>query len=221
MKVSSAATGIVFFQPTRQTGICRDANLEFQLACCQEITRLLGLHHLSLVDYEADDIIGTLHKKFPHPVIIVTRDKDLGQLVGPEDQIWDYASDEYLGPAQIMAKFGVKPNQIADYLALAGDSVDNIPGAPGIGAKTAAALLNQFETIDGIYDSLDEVVGMKLRGAKKVHQILSQHREEIELYRRITQIECDIPIEVTLDDLRISPHAKDDILSFCDEDGIW
>ena len=130
-----------------------DENLEFQLARCQEVTRLLGVHHLSLTDYEADDIIGTLHARLAHerPVIIVTRDKDLGQLLRADDLLWDFAADVHSGPEEVKEKFGVHAHQIADYLALAGDSVDNIPGAPGIGAKLAAKLLQHFGDIDSLY----------------------------------------------------------------------
>ena len=194
-----------------------DENLEYQLARCQEITGLLGLHYLSLDDYEADDIIGTLHKRFSLPTVIVTRDKDLGQLIGSDDKLWDFASDVYSGPGEVQQKFGVQPDQIADYLALAGDSVDNIPGAPGIGAKTAAVLLTEFGSIEKLYASLEKVPDMKLRGAKKVHDILLQHRDEIELYRRITGIACDIPINVALEDLKIESQPVENIMKFCDE----
>ena len=194
-----------------------DENLEFQLAMCQKVTGLLGFHHLSLEAYEADDIIGTLHKRFALPTVIVTRDKDLGQLIGSEDRLWDFASDAYSGPGEVQQKFGVRPDQIADYLALAGDSVDNIPGAPGIGAKTAAALLTEFGSIEKLYASLDKVPNMKLRGAKKVYDILLRHRGDIDLYRRITGIACDIPIKVTLEDLRINPQPIEEIMEFFDE----
>ncbi|HKI74226.1 MAG TPA: hypothetical protein VJ998_06270, partial [Pseudomonadales bacterium] len=94
-----------------------DKNLEFQLKQCQEITRLLGLHSLCLKDFEADDIIGTLLAKFGknRQAIIVTRDKDLGQLLRKEDRLWDFAADVWSGPAEIEAKFGVTPLQLADF----------------------------------------------------------------------------------------------------------
>jgi len=194
-----------------------DANLEYQLSQCQVITELLGLHGLSLEDYEADDIIGTLHKKFSLPSIIVTRDKDLGQLIGEQDRLWDFANDQLSGPEDVKQKFGVRPDQIADFLALAGDTVDNIPGAPGIGAKTAVALLSEFDTIENLYVAIEQVSEMKLRGAKKVQQTLLDSREDIALYRRITGIECDIPLNTVLQDLTITPRPKAEINRFCDE----
>ena len=194
-----------------------DENLSFQLSKCEEITQLLGIHSLSLERYEADDIIGTLHKKFSLPKIIVTRDKDLGQLIGPEDVLWDFANDSYSSVGDIKDKLGVWPKQIPDYLALAGDAVDNIPGAPGIGTKTAIALLAKFGSIKQLYASLDQIFDIDLLGAKKVHSILINHRREIMLYRQITDIFCDIPINITLKNLRFSPVSNEKALAFCDE----
>lgn len=184
-------------------------NLEYQLAQCQLVTRHLGLHSVCLYDYEADDIIGTLQKRLAqqHPVIIVTRDKDLGQLLRADDVLWDFAANDFMGPAEVTNKFGVPPEQIADYLALAGDSVDNIPGAPGIGAKSAAALLSHFGSIDGLYNRLDELDSLKLRGAKKMKQTLTEHEASIRIFQEITRIHQDIDLEVSLDDL--GPAAPD------------
>ena len=159
-----------------------DANLEFQLASCQEVTNLLGVHSLCL-----------------------TRDKDLGQLLRPQDLLWDFGVDDYAGPAEIRTKFGVNPCQIADYLALAGDSVDNIPGAKGVGAKTAALLLNHFGDIDSLYESVDEVEGIGLRGAKRIKTSLIEQEASVRMFRKITNILCDIDLEVCLEDLRPAP----------------
>ena len=184
-----------------------DANLEFQLASCQEVTNLLGVHSACLNEYEADDIIGTLHKQLAGegPVIIVTRDKDLGQLLRPQDLLWDFGVDDYAGPAEIRTKFGVNPCQIADYLALAGDSVDNIPGAKGVGAKTAALLLNHFGDIDSLYEAIDEVESIGLRGAKRIKKSLIEQEASVRMFRKITNILCDIDLEVCLEDLRPAP----------------
>jgi len=196
-----------------------DANLEYQLAQCQRVTALMGLHGLALKDYEADDIIGTLQKKLAadRQAIIVTRDKDLGQLLGPEDQLWDFAADDVMGPQEVRAKFGVEAAQIADYLALAGDTVDNIPGAPGIGAKTAASLLNHFGSIDDLYARIEEVETIGIRGAKKAQQTLIDNEALIRMYRSITGIHCDIEIDLSLDDLTLSRVDDVDMATFCEE----
>jgi 5'-3' exonuclease len=196
-----------------------DENLKYQFEKCQEITALMGLHFLSMEAYEADDIIGTLQAKLAknRPVIIVTRDKDLGQLLRADDLLWDFAADDFAGPAEVEQKFGVTPLQIADYLALAGDSVDNIPGAPGIGAKTAAQLLNRFGSLDGIYERLHEVESIGLRGAARVKKTLEEHEETIRMFREITQIKTDIEMDVKISDLAISASDREGIETFCDE----
>lgn len=196
-----------------------DENLEYQLAKCQEITGLLGLHGVCLKNYEADDIIGTLMKRLARkrPVIIVTRDKDLGQLLREQDRLWDYAADRYAGPADVMERFGVEAHQLADFLALAGDSVDNIPGAPGIGARTAASLLSHFGSLDTLLACKDEIHGLPLRGTARIHGIIDRHEADIRTYRRITEIKCDIPLSVRLQDLRPVPGHPDPLAKFCDE----
>ncbi len=195
-----------------------DENLEFQLRQCQRATRLLGFHHLCLADYEADDIIGTLLARFGEgrKAIIVTRDKDLGQLLRDVDRLWDFAADEYMGPVEIEAKFGVRPDQLADYLALAGDAVDNIPGAPGIGAKTAAALLARYGDLQTLLASTD-VAEAPLRGAKKIAQTLHIHRTLIETFQQVTRIETRVPLDVVLGDLAIKAPDTAGLTDFSDE----
>ena len=195
-----------------------DENLKFQLKKCQEITRLLGVHHLSLKRYEADDIIGTLHRMFgeDRPVIIVTRDKDLGQLLRADDFLWDFAADLRAGPAEVKEKFGVHAHQIADYLALAGDSVDNIPGAPGIGAKSAAKILAHFGNIDSLYLAIDEIDNIGLRGASKAKQTLLECEHRVRMFQQITRIKCDIDLQVTLEDLEPSLAIANELEAFCD-----
>lgn len=196
-----------------------DANLEFQLKKCQEATRLLGFHNLSLHDYEADDIIGTLQAKLAgdRPVVILTRDKDLGQLLRADDLLWDFSADDYQGPDAVREKFGVEAHQIADFLALAGDSVDNIPGAPGIGAKSAATILNHFGDIDSLYDRLDEMETLAMRGAKKARLTLEEHEEKIRVFQQITRIKADIDLEVDLTHLERTPASADEVAVFCEE----
>ncbi|MBD3649573.1 MAG: hypothetical protein HUJ31_19440 [Pseudomonadales bacterium] len=196
-----------------------DETLEFQLARCQEITALLGFHCVCMKDYEADDIIGTLMARLARkrPVIIVTRDKDLGQLLREQDRLWDYAANQYAGPREVAGKFGVAAHQLADFLALAGDTVDNIPGAPGIGARTAASLLGHFGSLDALLKEKDRIHELPLRGAARIHGIIERHEADIRLDRRITGIKCDIPMSVKLQDLKPAPGNPDALAAFCDE----
>lgn len=182
-----------------------DEGLLVQFRYCQDLVRTLGLACLSDTRYEADDLIGTLaHQARARgvPVTIVSADKDLAQLVGPGDEQWDFARDRRWDEAGVTERFGVRPDQIADLLALSGDSVDNIPGVRGVGPTTAAALLRHFDSLEGLYKRLEELPFLRLRGAKAAYGKLKPAREEALLYRRLTRIALDAPIELSWEQLR-------------------
>ena len=165
--------------------------LKRQFAWARAVAEAMGLQCYADPLYEADDLIGTLAEYWRgrgHPVCIVTSDKDLAQLVGENDHWWDFSRNRKLNARQLTEKFGVMPEQMADYLALTGDSVDNIPGVPGVGPKTASALLAHFGDLDTIYHRLDEVENLTIRGAKSLQKKLSDNREAAELARRLTAI---------------------------------
>ena len=182
-----------------------DENIMYQFQKCQELTRLLGFCSMVRQDYEADDIIGSLAKQYGEnsDFVIVSRDKDLGQLLRSHDLLWDFANDDYMDPVDIQQKFGVPPERIADYLALAGDSVDNIPGAPGIGAKTAASLIQEFGSLQSLLENPEQVLSSKIRGAKRLAKILEDHRADIQLFRRITEIYCGMDLGISAKDLEV------------------
>ena len=145
-----------------------------------------AFHHplVEVEGYEADDVIGTLAEYWRaqgHPICVVTADKDLAQLVREDDHWWDFSRNMKLNTGQLTEKFGVLPEQMADYLALTGDAVDNIPGVPGIGPKSASALLREFGDLDSLFERVDEVAGMKIRGAKSIHRKLIDHRDAADL----------------------------------------
>ena len=163
--------------------------LEQQFAWCKDLSRCIGLPTYADDRFEADDLIATLAdcwRSRGHPVCVVTGDKDLAQLVGEHDYWWDFARRVKLDADGVYEKFGVYPEQIADYLSLTGDSVDNIPGVPGIGPKTAAALLNHFGTIENIFSRIDELPFLKIRGAKALVQRLNVHQDTVHLARQLT-----------------------------------
>jgi len=184
------------------------AELKAQFAHCRALCDALGLQQLASPAFEADDLIGTL-ASLAHsaglPVTIVSRDKDLAQLIRQDDIYYEFASRSRMDYDGVAAKFGVPPERIGDWLALTGDSVDNIPGVPGIGPKTATALLAGFADIDALYAALDEVADLPIRGASKLPQRLKRHTAEVELARQLTHIKCDIPLDIALDDLRRQP----------------
>ncbi len=169
--------------------------LKRQFSWARSVAEAMGLQCYSDNRYEADDLIGTLAEFWRargHPICVVTSDKDLAQLVGDKDHWWDFSRNQKLNAKQLTEKFGVAPEQMADFLALTGDSVDNIPGIPGVGPKSASALLNHFGDLDQIYERLQEVEGLSIRGAKSLQKKLEEHREAAVLARRLTVIETAV-----------------------------
>lgn len=184
------------------------AELVDQFAACRHITEALGVATCASPAYEADDLIGTLARMADEPVTIVTSDKDLAQLLGADDTLWDYARDLRYDTGAIQAKFGVWPHQIPDYLALVGDTVDNIPGVPGIGARTAAALLTCFDDLDTILAQPDAVAATSIRGAAGLATKLAVHADQARLSRRLATIVTDIdPVECPRHIDRRAPDA--------------
>ena len=169
--------------------------LKRQFAWARSVAEAMGLQCYADDRYEADDLIGTLAEFWRargHPICVVTSDKDLAQLVGEQDYWWDFSRNQKLNARQLTEKFGVMPEQMADYLALTGDSVDNIPGVPGVGPKSASALLGHFGSLDMLYERLDEVEHLGIRGAKSLQKKLKDHREAAELAKRLTVIEKSV-----------------------------
>jgi 5'-3' exonuclease len=182
--------------------------LKRQFGWARAVAEAMGLQCYGDERYEADDLIGTLAAYWRgrgHPICIVTADKDLAQLVGEGDYWWDFSRNQKLNARQLTEKFGVKPRQMADFLALTGDAVDNIPGVPGIGPKSAAALLSHFGDIDSLYARLDEVPSLSIRGAKSIHARLLEHREAAHLARRLTVIETAVESALATPELARSP----------------
>jgi DNA polymerase-1 len=180
------------------------ADLKRQFGWARSVAQAMGLQCYSDPRYEADDLIGTLARHWRdrgHPVCMVTSDKDLAQLVGENDHWWDFARNQKLNARQLTQKFGVKPDQMADYLALTGDSVDNIPGVPGVGPKSASALLGHFGDLDSIFERLGEVEYLSIRGAKSLQKKLHDNREAAELARKLTIIETAVESALASPDL--------------------
>lgn len=197
--------------------------LKRQFELCRRYVRALGVMECSSPTYEADDLIGTLvdhGRTRGRPSTIVTRDKDLTQLITKDDVFWDFAGKGKLRYEQIPGSFGVWPEQIADFLALAGDAVDNIKGVPGVGKKTATVLLQHFGSLEKIYDNLDKVHEVNVRGAKTLGAKLETHKEDAILARRLTGIACDAPIENAESEMQPSPPRLGEINALFDEAGI-
>jgi len=194
--------------------------LKRQFGWARAVAEAMGLQCYADGRYEADDLIGTLAEYWRargHPICIVTADKDLAQLVGEGDHWWDFSRNQKLNARQLTQKFGVMPQQMADYLALTGDAVDNIPGVPGIGPKSAAALLGHFGDLDSLYQRLDEVPALAIRGAQSIHRKLAEHREAAHLARRLTVIETAVESALAAPDLARSAVDPDRLNQLFDE----
>lgn len=182
-----------------------EQELEAQLHDCRELAAALGAATYSDQRYEADDLIGTLTHQLlrrGHRVIVVSPDKDLAQLVTPRVEMHDIARDRRYNPRRVKQTFGVHPRQIADFLGLAGDAVDNIPGVRGIGNKTAVALLAVFDDIEAIYDDIGRVAELPLRGAASIAEKL--RRDRAFLSRELATIARDAPCRADLREMRLT-----------------
>ncbi|MGI9301921.1 MAG: 5'-3' exonuclease [Gammaproteobacteria bacterium] len=196
-------------------------NLMWQFKRCREFVRLIGLTELCSDRYEADDLIGaaaTHARREGSNVTVVTGDKDLMQLVDEGDLWWDFAKNKRLDSAGVEKQSGVRPEQIADQLAIAGDKIDNIPGVPGVGMVTAAKLLRHFGTIDELLANLAQISAMKFRGARRVQHLLEQHRETILLAKKLTVLHCDAPLPADLE-LRQKWVDNEQLIAFFDQLG--
>ena len=182
-----------------------------QLDFIQKLTPLLGFRNISLPNTEADDLMGCYAiaacKRPQMEVVLATNDKDLYQLVGPCVKVYttakaDLASPKdafaLLGEDQVTAKWEVQPNLIGDVLALAGDSVDNIPGV-GLGRKTAAALIREFGGLDSLLANIDKVKSARTR------EKLTNSRDQILENRKMVDLDCHLELPVPIDELRIQP----------------
>lgn len=164
-------------------------DLKAQFAWCESLAGECGIVGFARNRFEADDIIGTLaatarNKRYRS--CILSADKDLTQFIGPDDEYWNFAKKERLNARAVEKRFGVRPDQIADMLAICGDKVDNIPGIPGVGQATAARLLKKWQDIDTLFENRELVARMKFRGAVRVAELLQTHEEEVRMARKLT-----------------------------------
>ena len=171
--------------------------LQQQFIQCQSVCTAMGVTTLSNDEVEADDIIGQLAgcaHKAEQPVTIVSADKDLVQFMEQNDLYWNYAQKTTSNYKQLKKRFGVKPSQLADLLALCGDKTDNIPGIPGVGQRTASRLLTKWGNLDGVFANIEGVAAMRFRGAAHVATLLAEHEPTVRMARQLTGL-------VTTDDL--------------------
>ena len=183
----------------------RPPALAAQLPYVRRLVESLNLPLLEMADYEADDLIATACAKFAEEncdLVIVSSDKDFMQLVSARVHLFDSARDRWIDTVDVHSRFGVSPDRVVQVMGLMGDSVDNIPGVPGIGWKTATALIQQFDTLENLYNRLDEVPSLNLRGAVRLRASLESGKEAAFLSRILATVRNDAPLTIRLEDLR-------------------
>jgi len=183
------------------------AELESQVSACVEMAQALGVATHIDPDYEADDLIATLiHRlgRSGREFLIASVDKDLAQLVGPRVKLHDPGRFAPLDAQGVQTKYGVRPEQITDWLALAGDPVDSIPGVRGIGPKTAATLLERYGSLEAIYARIGELRGSRERGARSIAARLEANVALAGLSKQMATLVRDVPLRTSLAALRYS-----------------
>ncbi|WDV47303.1 DNA polymerase I [Clostridiaceae bacterium M8S5] len=175
-----------------------------QFSLIREVLSCLGITYIEIDGFEADDIIGTLSKKFDEEgfqVIIVTGDKDLLQLTTDRIKVWitrkGVSEVDIYDKDVMLEKYGLTPNQFIDLKALMGDQSDNIPGVPGVGEKTGIKLLKQYNSLDNIYDNLDDIK------AKKLNQNLTENKVQAYMSRKLAEIITNVPIDINADKIKM------------------
>jgi 5'-3' exonuclease len=199
-----------------------DEALAFQLNACRQLCRVLGVAEMASATYEADDLIGAVAKNTRRAnaqPVVVTRDKDLMQLIEAEDLFWDFGKALPKTQRQVEKDLEIGCQQMADFLALTGDSSDNIAGVPGVGAKTAKQLLLHFPDIDAILDHLDQLQDLPIRGASKLADKIDSHREQLLMARQLTTIFTDIDEAPKLEQIAWQGINLDAFDLFCEEMG--
>ncbi|MEI7237649.1 DNA polymerase I [Pectobacterium brasiliense] len=189
-------------------------DLREQIEPLHKMVKAMGLPLLAVSGVEADDVIGTLAvqaEKAGKSVLISTGDKDMAQLVTPSVTLINTMNNSILGPQEVCDKYGIPPELIIDFLALMGDASDNIPGVPGVGEKTAQALLQGLGGLDSLYANLDKIAGLSFRGAKTMAPKLEQHKDVAYLSYQLATIKTDVELDLSCDQLTVNELDVDEL----------
>ncbi|WED26784.1 DNA polymerase I [Vibrio sp. DW001] len=189
--------------------------LRCQIEPLYNVIRAMGLPLISIPGVEADDVIGTLSSQASAagmPVLISTGDKDMAQLVDENVTLINTMTNVVMDREGVIEKFGIPPELIIDYLALMGDKVDNIPGVPGVGDKTATALLQGIGSVDEIYNNLDGIAALGFRGSKNMAKKLIDNKENAYMSYELATIKLDVELEETHDSLLKQEPNRDELI---------
>ncbi|WP_027708776.1 DNA polymerase I [Zooshikella ganghwensis] len=190
--------------------------LRLQIEPIHQIIKAMGLPLLVIDGVEADDVIGTLANEATSKgieVIVSTGDKDLAQLVSQHVTLINTMNDRTTTVESLQEKFGFGPELFIDYLALMGDKVDNIPGVPGVGDKTALALLQGLGSLDSIYQQLDRIAGLNFRGSKSMAKKLDEYKEQAYLSRTLATIKTDVDLPISLETINIKDADNEALIA--------
>ncbi|MCG3758181.1 DNA polymerase I [Vibrio cincinnatiensis] len=191
-------------------------DLRCQIEPLHQIIRAMGLPLLSIEGVEADDVIGTLAHQASQagmPVLISTGDKDMAQLVDEHITLINTMTNVVMDREGVIEKFGIPPELIIDYLALMGDKVDNIPGVPGVGDKTATALLQGIGGLNELYDNLDKIAELGFRGSKTMAKKLEENRDNAQLSYQLATIKRDVELVYTPESLLKTTPDRDALMA--------
>jgi DNA polymerase-1 len=192
-------------------------DLRSQIAPLHTIIKAMGMPLISIEGVEADDVIGTLAHQADQmgiPVLISTGDKDMAQLVNSNITLINTMNNVVMDEAGVIEKFGVPANLIIDYLALMGDKSDNIPGVPGVGDKTALALLTGIGGVSKLYDHLDDIAALGFRGSKTMAKKLAENKAEAELSYLLATIRLDVEMDLSCDQLVLAEPDKASLMDW-------
>jgi DNA polymerase I len=196
-------------------------DLEPQFEYCRKITEAIGVACMEVDDFEADDVIGTIARRMSeegHPVVVVTGDKDMSQLVSDRVQVYDMAREHWLDESAVREKFGVSPKQIPDLLALHGDHIDNIPGVPGVGDKIARQILSVCGSIENLTEPA-LMSKLSFRGRNEIMRRIVENIESVKISRVLATICCDAPLQVSPELLRYRRADRHALNPLCKELG--
>jgi DNA polymerase I len=192
------------FEAYKANRVVAPNDLTVQIPYIHRAVEAFRIKSLMRDGYEADDVIGTLAARATRQrfkTVIVTADKDFMQLVGPNVTLWDTMRDRRIGVREVRDRLGVEPSGVVDVMALMGDPIDNIRGVPGVGEKTATALIKHFGSLEKLYRNVGAVEETGIRGAKKVASLLIAHRSDVDLARKLVSIDTSVPVDVEIEQL--------------------
>jgi len=192
------------------------ADLVTQIPLIRQLFEVMGIPCLELAGYEADDVLATLATQtvaLGGECIIATADKDARQLIGENVRLLNLRNNAIIGKQELVDDWGLRPDQVVDYLSLVGDAVDNVPGVPGIGPKTASELLKKYESLENLFAHLDEVSG------KKRKENLATHEETAKAGQDLIRLETAVPIDIPWDDAQLHQPDTQRLISFLQDMG--